>query len=132
MAAMSTVEYPILAEAVRCLAEQTARDIGEFPHLDFWSTACGIIARSYTLGVLDSEFEVADRMDLVWMDLRRDTAPARTRELLFEGMAIHELAGYSGLGITERAIALVAEADRLIPPGVVDRAFCEVVLESLL
>ncbi|MFE4456574.1 hypothetical protein ACFROC_04375 [Nocardia tengchongensis] len=132
MAAMSTIWRPALAEAVHCLAEQIAQDIGEFPQLDFWSTACGIIARSYTLGVLDNEFAVADRMDLVWMDLRRGTAPPRTEELLFEGMAIHELVSYPGLGITERAIALVAEADRLIPPDVVDRAFCEVVLDCLL
>ncbi|MFF2554174.1 hypothetical protein ACFVUS_24460 [Nocardia sp. NPDC058058] len=131
LAAMPAIWRPSVDDAVRHLRVQSERDLGELPPLEFWSAVCGVIGRSWRLGIFD-ELGATARLDIVWRDIRDHEPRDRARELIWEGMACHELDQYVRTDVTDRALALLIEADRFIAEDAVDIAFCEAALEAFL
>lgn len=131
LAAMPAIWRPSIDNAVRHLHVQSGRDLGELPTLGFWSAVCGLVGRSWRLGILD-EFTATVRLDRVWWHIRDHQPRDRAEELIWEGMACFELDHYVDMNVTDRAVALLAEADRFIADDAVDIAFCETILEALL
>lgn len=131
LTAMTAIWRPTIDDAVRRLSEQSRKDLGELPPLGFWSTVCGLVARSWRLGILD-EFTATARLDRVWWHIRDHRPRDRAEELIWEGMACYELEHFVEMDVTDRALALLDEADRFIPEAAVDIAFCDVVLDAFL
>ena len=131
LAAMSSIWRPHIDDAVEQLHAQSGHDLGELPVLGFWSAVCGLVARSWRLGILD-EWSAPIRLDGVWWHIRDHEPRDRAEELIWEGMACFELDRYVDMDVTDRALALLTEADRFIADEAVDIAFCETVLEAFL
>ncbi|MEC3957638.1 hypothetical protein VMT65_31710 [Nocardia sp. CDC153] len=131
LAAMPSIWRPSIDDAVRHLRAQSKPDLGDLPLLGFWSAVCGLIGRSWRLGILDQDAAAA-RLDIVWRHIRDHEPRDRAEELIWEGMACHELVCYLDEDVTDRASALLSEADRFIADDAVDIAFCETVLEAFL
>ncbi|MET8423209.1 hypothetical protein [Nocardia sp. NPDC004860] len=130
---MATAPGPAIEAAVRRLAQQTEQDMNEPPPLGFWGTVCGLIARSWRLGLLD-EYTAAVRYSILWYGMRdRDRIPGnRAQDLIYEGMACHYADRYAAMDITVRAQTMMIEADLFIPVAAVDADLCELVLDNLL
>ncbi|GAB3212419.1 hypothetical protein GCM10027262_45990 [Nocardia tengchongensis] len=127
----TAVDYPALNEMIGRLREQTGRELAAQSPPEFWRVVVGLVARSCRLGVLNDEMIAASRLDSLWMNVRSNNPSTRAEELLWEGMAVHELDWYVGDNVWDRAIALVTEADRFLCQDAVDRAFCEVAMDIL-
>lgn len=66
------------------------------------------------LGILD-EFTATARLDRVWWHIRDHKPRDRAEELIWEGTACYELEHFVETDVTDRALALLDEADRFIP-----------------
>ncbi|QLY31179.1 hypothetical protein [Nocardia huaxiensis] len=131
LAAMTSIRRPSVDQAVRHLRVQSGQDMGALPAPGFWDAVCGLVGRSWRLGILD-EFTATVRLDRVWWHIRDHEPQDRAEELIWEGMACFELDHFVDMDMTNRALALLVEADQLIPDNAVDTAFCETVLETFL
>lgn len=133
LAGMATAPGSAIEAAVRRLAQQTEQDMEEPPPLGFWGTVCGLIARSWRLGLLD-EVTAATRYSVLWYGMRkRDRITGnRAQDLIYEGMSCHYADRYAAMDITARAQTMMIEADQYIPVASVDTGFCELVLDNLL
>ncbi|WP_405496987.1 hypothetical protein [Nocardia sp. NBC_00511] len=128
----TVLDYPALNETIGRLREQTGKELGTQAPPEFWRVVVGLVSRSCRLGVLGDEMIAARRLDSLWMNLSGDTPGTRAEELLWEGMAVHELDWYVGSDVWERALALITEADHFLSADAVDRAFCEAAMDVLL
>ncbi|WP_458690318.1 hypothetical protein [Nocardia tengchongensis] len=72
------------------------------------------------------------RLDGVWRHIDDHEPRDRAEELIWEGMACFELDHFVDMNVTDRALALLAEADQFIADDAVDIAFCETVLKVFL
>ncbi|MFJ9371433.1 hypothetical protein ACIRRA_44525 [Nocardia sp. NPDC101769] len=131
LAGMPSVWSPAVDDAVQNLRVQSRRDMRDLPSLGFWSAVCGLVGRSWRLGLVD-EFTATVRLDGIWLHISEHDPRDRAEELIWEGMACFELDHFVDTDVADRAEALLTEADRLIPDGAVDVAFCEKALEAFL
>ncbi|MGI5329326.1 hypothetical protein [Actinomadura nitritigenes] len=129
LAAMPVTSQAAVLDAVKRLAEQTEREMGDLPALDFWDTVCGLVARAWRLGVFD-EIDAMYRMDGLWWRIRPlDRSRSQGLQIIWRGMGFKEM--HDHLDVSEEAITLLIEADRLIPADSVNGPLCKAVLDAV-
>lgn len=129
LAAMTTISRPAIVEGVTRLAEHTGQELGDLPTLKFWDTVCGLIARSWRLGSVDEVWAIY-RMDGLWWRIRAlDRSSSQGLQIIGQGVVIKD--SHDFYDISREAVALLIEADRLIPADTVDALLCAAVLEAI-
>ncbi|MEU6744749.1 hypothetical protein ABZ914_00820 [Spirillospora sp. NPDC046719] len=129
LAAMPVTSETAVLDAVKRLAEETGREMGDLPALDFWDIVCGLVARAWRFGVFD-EIDAIYRMNGLWWQIRRlDRSHSQGLQLIWQGMGLKEM--HDHLDVTDEAAAMLTEADRLIPADSVNGPLCETVLHAV-
>lgn len=128
LAAMTTVSQPAIADAV-ARAEQTGRELADLPVPDFWQVACGLIARSWRLGLYDSIDAMYQLEGLWWLIRDRPRSGSRGLQIIWEGMGLKELLAF--YGISGEAVPLLVKADQFIPAGAVDGPLCTAIRHAI-
>ncbi|MEV4620770.1 hypothetical protein AB0J74_18925 [Asanoa sp. NPDC049573] len=129
LAALSTASPAQVDEAVARLAEQTGRELGERPAPHFWDTVCGLVARSWRLGLF-TERDATCCMNRIWYEIRDlDRSASQDLQIIWQGMGLWELDEHSDQ--SRAMVDLLIGADRLIPADAVDGPTCKAVLDAI-
>ncbi|GAA2712946.1 hypothetical protein [Actinoplanes palleronii] len=126
VATTATTDEAAINAALARLAQQTMGDMGDLPPIPIMDVGVGLLARGARLGVFHPEYfesDVAGKLNQWWWEYSDvDELDGDGFTAVWSAMHLLEIEEFQP--IYGALIALVAEADRLLPPYAVNAPFC--------